>query len=233
MRKFVVSALVVSAIGTPAATAGASPNAVDAPVYYTAKPSNGSMVIRTDGGSLAIEDGAFKIKSTSGKVLAGTDLSFRVDDFVFPIAAAIKDHTATLTPEFDLAHATYRPVALPYEDQAPWKNQYDREQSAWSRLASTITTGAVIGGAVGTVGGAAIGCLLGGIAGATVATAAIIGLFGAFIPAAAVGCIGGMIAAAALGTVAGQLFVTAPIAIAAAIQYLTTINSPMPARPAQ
>ena len=71
-----------------------------------------------------------------------------------------------------------------------------------------------------------MGCLLGGIAGATVAAAAIVGLFGAFVPAAAVGCLGGIIAVGALGTLAGQLLVTAPVAIAAAAQYFTTINQP-------
>ncbi|MGV9434238.1 hypothetical protein ACWDWR_31895, partial [Nocardia sp. NPDC003354] len=69
-------------------------------------------------------------------------------------------------------------------------------------------------------------CVLGGIIGATVASATIVGLFGPFLPAAAVGCIGGVLAIGALGTVAGQIFVTAPVALGAAIQYFTTINQP-------
>ncbi len=161
-------------------------------------------------------------------MLAGSDLSFRVDDFVFPIAAKITGHTATLTPRFDLAHAAYKPVALPYEDQAPWKSSYDREQAAWTRMASTITTGATVGTMVGGLTGAAVGCVLGGIAGATVAAATIVGLFGAFVPAAVVGCLGGVVAVGALGTVAGQLLVTAPLTIMAAVQYFTTINEPAP-----
>ncbi|WP_433635446.1 hypothetical protein [Nocardia sp. CA-120079] len=47
---------------------------------------------------------------------------------------------------------------------------------------------------------------------------------------AAVGCLGGVIAVGALGTIAGQLLVTAPVIVAAAIQYFTTINSPLPQR---
>ncbi|MEU4345799.1 hypothetical protein AB0H00_31905, partial [Nocardia sp. NPDC023852] len=74
--------------------------------------------------------------------------------------------------------------------------------------------------------GGAVGCVLGGIAGATVAAATIVGLFGAFIPAAVIGCLGGIIAVGALGTLAGQLLITAPVAIGAAIQYFTTINQP-------
>lgn len=68
--------------------------------------------------------------------------------------------------------------------------------------------------------------MLGGIAGATVAAATIVGMFGPFIPAAAVGCLGGILAVGALGTLAGQLFVTAPIAVAALVQYFTTVNQP-------
>ncbi|MEV6096239.1 hypothetical protein AB0L60_07135, partial [Nocardia sp. NPDC051981] len=68
--------------------------------------------------------------------------------------------------------------------------------------------------------------VLGGILGAGAASATIVGLFGPFIPAAAIGCIGGMAAVGFLGTLAGQLFVTAPVAIAAAIQYFSTINQP-------
>ncbi|MBF6247116.1 hypothetical protein IU471_26585, partial [Nocardia elegans] len=62
--------------------------------------------------------------------------------------------------------------------------------------------------------------------GATVAAATIVGLFGPFIPAAAVGCLGGIIAVGALGTLAGQILVTAPVAVAAAVQYFTTVNQP-------
>ncbi|MGY1901303.1 hypothetical protein, partial [Nocardia gipuzkoensis] len=183
--------------------------------------------------ALVVEDGTFKIKATDGTVLAGTELAFRVDEFVFPIAAEINDRTATLTPQFDMAHATYKPVALPYEDKAPWKTEYDREQAAWSRMTSTIGMGATIGTLVGGLGGGAVGCVLGGIAGATVASATIVGLFGPIIPAAAIGCLGGILAIGALGTIAGQLLVTGPVAIMAAAQYFTTINTPMPPAPAK
>jgi hypothetical protein len=173
-----------------------------------------------------VDNGVFKIKAADGTTVAGTELSFRVDDFVFPIAADIAGRSATLTPQFDVAHAVYQPVALPYEDTAPWKTSYDREQAAWSRLRDTVTMGATIGTLVGGLSGGAVGCVLGGIAGATVAAASIVGLFGAFVPAAVIGCLGGVIAVGALGTLAGQLLVTAPVAVLAAIQYFTTINQP-------
>ncbi|RDI53881.1 hypothetical protein DFR68_1021, partial [Nocardia mexicana] len=43
----------------------------------------------------------------------------------------------------------------------------------------------------------------------------------------------GIIAIGALGTLAGQILVTAPVAIIAAVQYFTTINQPMPPAPAK
>ncbi|MBF6245701.1 hypothetical protein IU471_19250 [Nocardia elegans] len=231
-RSFVtVSTAAAATLAVCAGSAGAVPAAPADVVNYKATTTDHSTVITTDAGTMDADNGVFRIKASDGKVLAGTELSFRVDDFVFPITAEIRDHTATLTPRFDMQHAVYRPVALPYEDSAPWKTPYDREQAAWNRMFQTLTTGATVGTLVGGLAGGAVGCVLGGIAGATVAAATIVGLFGAFVPAAAVGCLGGIIAVGALGTLAGQLLVTAPVAIMAAVQYFTTINQPF--RPAK
>ena len=227
IRNFaVLAATVATAVGVSAGTVNAAPAAEPDAIGYQATTNEKSTVISTDAGSLDVEDGVFRIKAANGSTVAGTELNFRVDDFVFPIAADISGRTATLTPQFDLQHALYKPVDLPYQDQAPWKTPYDREQAAWSRLTSTISMGATIGTLVGGIGGGAIGCVLGGIAGATVASAAIVGLFGGFVPAAAVGCLGGILAVGALGTLAGQILVTAPVAILAAVQYFTTTNAP-------
>lgn len=219
------SALLIAAVGISAGTAHAAP-ADDAAVNFTATSTGTATLITTDAGELVVEDDTFKIKASDGTVLAGSPLKFRLDDFEFPIATTISGRSASLVPQLDPARASYRPVALPFENSAPWTSEYDREQAAWARMTSTIGVGASIGALVGGLGGAATGCVLGGIAGATVAAATIAGLFGPFLPAAVVGCLGGIVAIGALGTVAGQLFVTAPIAVGAAIQYFTTINSP-------
>ncbi|NKY27687.1 hypothetical protein [Nocardia gamkensis] len=216
------------AVPTDAAAAEAATTEAAAAggVGFTAHATETSSIITTDSGSLVVEDQVLKLKAADGTVVAGAPLTFHLDEFEFPIAAEISERTATLTPQFDLAHATYKPVALPFEDKAPWKTEYDREQAAWSRLTSTVGMGATIGTLVGGIGGASVGCILGGIAGATVAAATIVGMFGPFIPAAAVGCLGGIVAVGALGTVAGQILVTAPVAIGAAIMYFSTINAP-------
>ncbi|MBF6436477.1 hypothetical protein [Nocardia cyriacigeorgica] len=223
-----ITVAATTALGVTAATAQAAPE--PEAVGFTATATETSSVISTDAGSLVVEDRVLKIKAPNGTVLAGTPLTFRVDEFEFPIAAEISGRTATLTPQFDLAHAAYRPVALPFEDKATYKSEYEREKDAWSRMTSTIGLGASIAALVGGIGGAAVGCVLGGIAGATVASATIVGLFGPFIPAAAVGCIGGVLAVGSLGAVVGQILITAPVAIGAAIQYFTTINAPFPAK---
>ncbi|MEV0342946.1 hypothetical protein AB0H49_28360 [Nocardia sp. NPDC050713] len=231
----VVAALVTMATGVTAGTAVAGPETPAGDVInYVASQTETAAIISTDAGSIVAEDDALKIKAADGTVVAGTPLKFRLDEFEFPIAAQISDRTATLTPQLDLDHATYKPVALPFEDKAPWKSEYDREVAAWTRLTSTISMGATIGTLVGGLGGAAVGCVVGGILGGAAVGGTIVGLFGPFLPAAAVGCVAGAAAVGALGTIAGQIFVTAPVAIGALIQYFTTVNAPFnPPAPAK
>lgn len=221
--------LTASALSIIPGTAGADAPAGER-IDYTVSPTGQALIVEMHAGTLANDSGTFTMKAADGTVLAGAELSFKVDDFVFPIVSEITDRTAVLTPQFDLGHAVYQPVALPYENQAPWKSEYEREQAAWGRLASTIGLGVSVGALVGSLAGGTAGCVLGGIVGATVASATLIGLFGPFIPAAAVGCLGGIAAVGALGSLAGQVFIAAPVAILAAAQYFTTINSPAPGK---
>ncbi|WP_067531849.1 hypothetical protein [Nocardia crassostreae] len=224
MRKFAAtSALLIAAMGITAGTVNAAPAAAEADaINYAATTTETSTIIRSDAGSMVVEDGVFKIKAANGATVAGTELKFRVDDFEFPIAAEITDRTATLTPEFTQEKAVYKLVALPYENVALWKSEYDREVAAWSRLTSTISMGATIGTLGGGIAGAALGCVIGaGVAFA--ATTPLLLMFGA---GPLGGCLVGASLVGFLGTLAGQVFVTAPVAILAAVQYFTTINQP-------
>ncbi|MGW4531151.1 hypothetical protein ACWEOI_09390 [Nocardia sp. NPDC004340] len=224
MTMIALAPLLVAGVCATQPTASA---ASDDAVAVTAAQIGDAAVITVQDGVLALRDGVLTIASPGGTVLAGAEMSFRVDDFVFPIAAAITDRTATLVPDLDPAHAVYAPVALPFEDSAGFQTPYQREQAAWNRMNSTIGMGAVLGTLVGGVGGAAVGCVLGAAVGATVAAATIVGLFGPFLPGAVVGCLGGVVAIGTLGTIAGQLLVTAPVAVLAAVQYFTTITAPL------
>ncbi|WP_378735826.1 hypothetical protein [Nocardia brasiliensis] len=226
MRKFAAtSALLIAALGVTAGTVNAAP-AADAPINFTARGTDTQSIISVDAGSIVVEDDALKIKAADGTVVAGTPLKFRLDDFEFPIAADISGRTATLTPQLEMDKAVYKPVALPFEDKAPWKSEYDREVAAFNRMKDTIAMGATIATLVGGLGGAAVGCVLGGALGGLVVGGTIVGLFGPFVGGIIAGCLGGAAAMGALGTIAGQLFITAPVAIGAAIQYFTTINQP-------
>ncbi|WP_336081025.1 hypothetical protein [Nocardia sp. SSK8] len=224
--KFTTIALATAALLTAGTVTATTAHAAPAPIGFTAEAVDGVSHITTDAGSLVAEDGAFKVLAADGTTVAATPLHFRLDDFEFPIAAEITGRSATLTPRLDPAEAVYKPVALPFENSAPWKSEYEREKDAWSRMTATIGLGASVGALVGGIGGAAVGCVLGGIVGATVASATIVGLFGPFIPAAAVGCLGGILAVGSLGALAGQIFITAPVAVGAAIQYFATITAP-------
>ncbi|MEU2257383.1 hypothetical protein [Nocardia xishanensis] len=229
MRKFAAtSALLIAALGVTAGTVNAAPEAPaeNGAINFTAQQTDTSAIISTDAGSLVVEDDAIKIKATDGTTVAGSPLKFRVDDFEFPVAAEISGRTATLTPQLSMDKAVYKPVALPFEDKAPWKSEYDREVAAFNRMKDTISMGATIATLVGGLGGAAVGCVAGGILGGAAVGGTIVGLLGPFLPAAAVGCLAGAVGLGALGTLAGQIFITAPVAIGAAIQYFTTINQP-------
>ncbi|MBF6463150.1 hypothetical protein IU433_29555 [Nocardia puris] len=226
MRKSVApAALAIAALSTVTATVSAAPADVGV-INFSASATETSSIISIDAGSLVVEDQVVKIKATDGSVVAGMPLSLRIDEFEFPIAAEIAGRTVTMTPQVSLDTAVYKPVALPFEDKAPWKSEYEREQAAWSRMTSTISLGASIATLVGGIGGAAVGCVLGGVLGGTVVGGTIVGLLGPFIPAALAGCAAGAVIAGPLGAVAGQIFITAPVAIAAAVQYFTTINAP-------
>ncbi|MFC9438196.1 hypothetical protein, partial [Nocardia sp. NPDC057030] len=205
MRNFAATAtLLIAALGVSAGTVNAAPAAdADAPINFTAESTDSQAIVSIDAGSIVVEGDALKIKAANGNVVAGTPLKFRIDEFEFPIAADVAGRTATLTPQLDMAKATYKPVALPFEDKAPWKSEYDREQAAWSRMTGTISLGASIATLVGGLGGAAVGCVLGGALGGVIVGGTIVGLFGPFVGGIIAGCLGGAAAMGALGTVAG------------------------------
>ncbi|WP_040812327.1 hypothetical protein [Nocardia concava] len=205
--------------------AAAAPAAPDAAVGVTASVVDDSAVITIADGAIVLRDGVLTLEGPGHSALEMAEMSFRIDDFTFPIDAAVADRTVTLTPRLDREHAVYTPVALPYEDSANFTSPYQREVAAWNRLTSTVGLGVSLGTLVGGIGGAAVGCVLGAVAGATVAAATIVGLFGSFLPAGAIGCLGGVLAIGALGTVAGQLLVSAPVAVLAAVQYVTTVTA--------
>lgn len=229
----VVSALVIASTGIAAGTAYAAPVS-EAPlsvdiaphINYKAYGNGNAAVITTDAGTLTVANGQFQIKAVDGRIVGGVPLELHLDDIALPINAQIDGNTATLTP--DPTRAWYSPVALPFENVAPWKTPYERELAAWTRLTSTISTGAAIGVIVGAIGAGTIGCVAGGALGATGGFAFL--AVGA-VPGALIGCLAGTALFAPIGTLVGAIAVGAPVAIAAGIQYFSTINAPFVAPP--
>ena len=76
-------------------------------------------MITTDAGSLTVANGQSQIKAAEGTIVAGAPLELRIDHISMPIDAQVQGNTATLTPH--PARAVYKPVALPYQEFAPWK----------------------------------------------------------------------------------------------------------------
>ncbi len=206
------AALATTVITAGAGFATADPAAATDPeVHYRAANTGAAAVITVDSGTMAVDDGVFTIKSASGRVLAGIPLAYRIEGVTYPVAAVIGGNTATLTP-----------TAMPFQDEAPWRTRYEREQAAFSRAAMQITTAAAGGAALGTAMGGAVGCVGGAVVG-TVVTGMLAALFGAG-PLA--GCLAGIALGAGIGAFAGALLVTAPVAIASVVQYFVTTNEP-------
>ncbi|MCP2315118.1 hypothetical protein APR12_000448 [Nocardia amikacinitolerans] len=152
MRNALIVSVTAAAVGVAAATASADTGtgsgteplsvALAPRVDYTASVDGNAAVITVDdAGRLAVDNGRFEIRSADGRILAGVPLEFNVDDIAFPIDAEIAGNTARLVPVLDPARAQYKPAALPFQEHAPWKTPYEREQAAFSRLAATVTMG--------------------------------------------------------------------------------------------
>ncbi|MFC6011824.1 hypothetical protein [Nocardia lasii] len=226
MRKFAAtSALLIAAMGVAAGTVHAEPApAAPLPVNlsYKINEEAGTLELTADSGSIVAENGKLAVKATDGTVMAGIPLAVQIFDHEFPVVAEIADRTVTLTPELDEQKAVYKPVALPFEDQAEFKNEYEREKAAYARMKDNIGLAATVAGLTTTVLGGLIGCI-GGAALGTAASAPVAFLLGA---GPVVGCIVGAAAGASFLGVVGTIAITVPVAIVEAVNYFGIINSP-------
>ncbi|WP_336084808.1 hypothetical protein [Nocardia sp. SSK8] len=226
MRKFAAtSALLIAALGVSVGTAHAEPaQAAPLPVNlsYKIDEAAGSLELTVDSGSLVAENGTLTVKANDGTVMAGIPLATQIFDHEFPVAAQVADRTVTLTPQLDEQHAVYKPVALPFEGQAEFKNEYEREKAAYSRMKDNIGLAATVAGLTTTVLGGLIGCI-GGAALGSAASAPVAFLLGA---GPVVGCIVGAAAGASFLGVVGTILITAPVAVVEVVNYFGIINSP-------
>lgn len=216
LKKFAATAvLTIASLGVAAGTASAAPAQADAPqgnqpatqvlpgIYYTANLENGSVVLRTSSGSLAVKDGQLQILDAQKRVAESVPLSIRKGDVAYPIAAKVDGLKATLTPNMSKAAATpIKQVALPLHQVdaqlTPQQAQQQKQNSALSTLTTQIGAASAIGGLLGTVVGGLIGMLTMGPA--------------------------GMVTLAGIGGVAGTILVGGPALAASAVQYFQSMN---------
>ncbi|WP_306363252.1 hypothetical protein [Nocardia sp. CC227C] len=223
MRKFAAtSAMVIAALGVTAGTVNAQPAPAPQGVNVSYEIQEKSLKLTTDIGSLAVEDGALKIKDANGTVMGGAPLTAQVDEFIFPIAAEISGNTATLTPQLDMEHAVYKPVAVPFAAPDQFKTPYDREKAAFSRMKDQIGLAGTLAGLTTTVLGGIVGCGLGIAAGTAITLPVALG--GGSGPI--IGCLIGAAAGASFIGIAGTILITAPVAVVSILQYFQTINEP-------
>ncbi|WP_063043846.1 hypothetical protein [Nocardia pseudovaccinii] len=186
-------------------------------IHYTSSIVDGSVVVKTDGGSFTTSGNQFQVLDGQGNLVAGFPLTYRKDAKDWPIAARIDGNTATFTPSTDPATArAAAPVDLP-------KPVASQEQ--WATAMATAATEFGIAISVGTLIGTLIGAPLGCVAGAlTVGTIT----FPVFFAGALGGCLAGAATGAALGTAAGVILLGVPVGIAALIDFYNQVNAPDP-----
>ncbi|WP_306362436.1 hypothetical protein [Nocardia sp. CC227C] len=234
------SALVIAALGIATGTSHAEPAPAPAPapgvipslidgidqgvdqvlpgIHWQTRIEGDAVVVETDHGSLANDNGQFQVRDDAGNVVVGLPLAFTIGDLEYPIDAAVDGLRATLTPRTDAA----RPVAAdsnPLRHDVVRQDAFDDAVSAAATQFGIITS---IGTLIGTIVGGGAGCLLGALAGG--AALAIGGV--TIIPGALMGCITGAGIGIPLGAAAGLVLTGVPAAIVVGIGFVQRINAP-------
>ncbi|MGY1961448.1 hypothetical protein [Nocardia abscessus] len=217
-----------TAVAQPAVASAAAPE-----IHYNAAVRDKSVVFSIDAGSLTVRDKHLEILDDQGNEVAVVPLTYRLDNFDHPIAAAITDRTVVLTPDADPAVAT--PAADVARDgvvsvdgaltqvAATYPSADARSADALGTLVQQLTVGSMLSAMVGTVVGAGIGCVAGLVVGAA-ATTPVAWLLGVG-PIA--GCVGGAILFGSIAAIGGTLLIGGPIAVGALFQYFQTLNAPI------
>ncbi|MBB5915211.1 hypothetical protein BJY24_004078 [Nocardia transvalensis] len=222
IRKFAAtSVLLVAGLAASAGTVSAAPAATEqggsAPViHWNADVVGKSIVLTTDGGSLAARDNQFVVLDPAGTVIGGLPLAYRMDGLEYPVAATIDGNTATLTPSTDAADA--HPVDMPLQFVDAQADFDSALSAAGTQFGLATGVGTLLGGLVGLVGG----CILGAITVGAL-TAPI------FFAGAPGGCIAGASVGVAIGAAGGSLLVGVPVGIASVVGFFQRLNTPAPA----
>ncbi len=205
----VVSACAVAAVTGSAARASAEPSPPQ--IGYSLRLDGGSVEITIDKGTLAATDGRLEVRNTDGNPVTSFPLTYRRDDLIHPIAAAVHPTSARLTPDTDPRNAV--PATVPARDIA-----IDPQSTAFNTAVMNFATqsalGVALGTLIGTAVGAAIGCVAGGLLVGAATTVPTIGVLA--VPGFLGGCLVTGAAAGAIGAVFGTVLVGLPVTAVAA-----------------
>ena len=176
---------------------GAPANAAPAEkIDYNASVQGQSIVFSTTAGSLRTANNQLQVVDSAGRVAVAYPLTYKFNGAALPIQASASGRTATLTPQLPGKVLVDAPAT-----------RQERDQQALNKLGSNISTATAIGGLVGTIIGAAVGCIL-------LSTLPPVPIL--------TGCVTG----GSIGALGGTIIAGGPTLIGNVIEYFNTINSP-------
>lgn len=205
-----LTALTAVALGLAAGTAHAdpTPTADSAPpeqvsltlapgVRYQDSGTDGTALLTTPIGSVALRAGQFDLRDITGQTLAGTPID--TSALAEPAAAPVVDASAATT-------SAATPVS---DDNGTAVDLVVAIKTANAHMASALA----VGGVAGSVIGAVVGCPFGVLTGGTLMTVATAGTM--ILPVMAATCLVGAVALGGLGATVGGLAVAIPVGLAA------------------
>ncbi|MCM6777130.1 hypothetical protein NDR87_26940 [Nocardia sp. CDC159] len=215
----VITTCAVAAVGGAAGRAAADP--APESIGYSLRLADRSVVLTVDKGGFVARDGRLELLDPSGATAVSVPLSYRRDDAVYPIGAAIDATTVTLTPDTDPKHAVLAPNPrageIAIDPQSPAFN------TSVMNFATQLGLGVALGTLLGTAVGAVIGCIAGG---ALVGAAAAVPTIGVLaVPGFLGGCLVTAAAAGAIGAVVGNVVIGIPVAAVGAWWFFDALRA--------
>ncbi|BAD58251.1 hypothetical protein [Nocardia farcinica] len=210
-RSALTAALAVTGVLVGAAPAHTEPGQ-SPPVSYQAALVEKSVVTTLDHGTFALqnEGGAVAVRDAAGEVLDTVPLTYSLDGQRLALRHEISHdgRTLTITPDTTgLDRAALRPVASPLENQLAMNDLINA-------VSISTSLGTLVGTAVGAIAGIGVGIVLSGAACAVLSLGCVV----AVLPI--------MSLTAGVGGIAGLILAGGPAGIAAAFEYVTTLNAP-------
>ena len=203
-------------IGTQASSLAAVPKTLTLTNFETARATvNGearivdrSVVLRTEGGSLRVDDGRLRILDPNDTVIGSIPLTIVRQDTAFPIDARIDSGTATLTPRLDQGRPVTDAERRAAQPIAAADSPEDRMNTAMGNVNNELTVALAVGTLLGAIIGGPVGCV-------------VLGL-----PTAGVGCPAGAVIGAGMGVVVFNLVIGVPALIASGVHFYNVMTAP-------